>query len=363
MRKLLLLIFALSVNGVLMSQEILKNEDVIQMKQLGFNDNIVIAKIQMSKSSFDTSTDDILELKKDSISDDVISAMVLSKPYVEKRVGLYVKEGRRYRKMLPSSFTGSETNTLASALTYGLADADVTAKLMGKTSKYRINNRSPKFHLFIEDESRDINWMFSKSASPYEFLLVKLSVADNHREVNIGKANLYTGQSSGYNNTNVVKFTAKQLGECEYELCFEGPLSPGEYCFVYIGSANNNNRTVFDFSIPNLLNRQPRYKVGDYIWMKDFPAYCKAKVAGYYQIDNTIYYNLEYGGFILDKPEHLCYATKSECVDYSSMKKEQLIEALRYYEVQDSLKAIKIEQLNGYIKDLRTVISSMNGSN
>ena len=97
--------------------------------------------------------------------------------------------------------------------------------------------------------------------------------------------------------------------------------------------------------------------------MKDFPAYCKARVAGYYQIDNTIYYNLEYGGFILDKPEHLCYATKSECVDYSSMKKEQLIEALRYYEVQDSLKAIKIEQLNGYIKDLRTVISSMNGSN
>ena len=58
------------------SEAALRNEDVVKMAQAGFDDAIIIAKIGGSKCQFDTSTDALIQLKKDGVSAAVLKAMV-----------------------------------------------------------------------------------------------------------------------------------------------------------------------------------------------------------------------------------------------------------------------------------------------
>jgi hypothetical protein len=52
------------------------NRDVIQMVQAKISDDIVITKIQQSKTKFDTSVQGLVNLKQAGVSDDVVSAMM-----------------------------------------------------------------------------------------------------------------------------------------------------------------------------------------------------------------------------------------------------------------------------------------------
>src|SRR5579862_2090634 len=49
------------------------NKDVIKLVQAGIPENIVVSKIQQSKTKFDTSVDGLLELKKGGVSDSLIA--------------------------------------------------------------------------------------------------------------------------------------------------------------------------------------------------------------------------------------------------------------------------------------------------
>ena len=50
-----------------------KVKDVVAMKQAGLSDDIVIAKIRQHNTPSDLSTDDLIGLKKEKVSDAVIS--------------------------------------------------------------------------------------------------------------------------------------------------------------------------------------------------------------------------------------------------------------------------------------------------
>ena len=57
-------------------QEILNNVTIVEMKNQGLSETIIVAKIKSSKSSFDTSSTALQSLKKAGVSDLVILAMV-----------------------------------------------------------------------------------------------------------------------------------------------------------------------------------------------------------------------------------------------------------------------------------------------
>ena len=56
--------------------EVLTNEDVVKLVEVGISDDVVLAKIQSSRTDFRLRTDDLTDLKKAGVSDRVVIAMI-----------------------------------------------------------------------------------------------------------------------------------------------------------------------------------------------------------------------------------------------------------------------------------------------
>lgn len=76
--KKLLLITLSSVSLVTYAQEC-NNQSIIDLAKKGIGDAIIIAKIQNEKCTFETATSDILLLKENNISDEIVAAMISKK--------------------------------------------------------------------------------------------------------------------------------------------------------------------------------------------------------------------------------------------------------------------------------------------
>jgi hypothetical protein len=58
------------------SQETINNQSVVEMVKSGFSETLIVTKIKSSKSSFDTTTSALQELKNSGVSESIIMAMV-----------------------------------------------------------------------------------------------------------------------------------------------------------------------------------------------------------------------------------------------------------------------------------------------
>jgi hypothetical protein len=70
---------SLSVARPSSTADVLDNEAVIQLKQLGLGDGVIIEKIKTSHSAFDVTVNGLKQLKAAGLSDDVITAMLSTK--------------------------------------------------------------------------------------------------------------------------------------------------------------------------------------------------------------------------------------------------------------------------------------------
>ena len=75
MKKLLLLL-AIIISSVSYSQEILTNKSVIELVELGFEESVIIAKIESSETNFDTTIEKLKELKSKGVSPNILKAMM-----------------------------------------------------------------------------------------------------------------------------------------------------------------------------------------------------------------------------------------------------------------------------------------------
>ncbi|MDQ4122284.1 MAG: hypothetical protein M3209_12665 [Acidobacteriota bacterium] len=62
-------------SSALAQTETLTNAEIIKMSQAGLNKQIILEKISVSTAKFDLSTDELVNLKKEGVDDEVISAM------------------------------------------------------------------------------------------------------------------------------------------------------------------------------------------------------------------------------------------------------------------------------------------------
>lgn len=247
-------------------QDTLTNETIIKLHKAGFSKDILISKINNSLSKFDVSLDGMLILKKAGIPDDVINQMI-SKPVNNSSVTnnspeskeAKLEQGIYYISPADGSRTELEPTVMTSARTSGLGsisgifNSKTQASLSGKEAATQIEDKNPKF-LFVFDTTavNDLNAgkrSFSNVRSPNEFLLVKLIVEKNTREITISKGN-NINSSAGIDEKRIKLFGYKKLSKGVYELQPKEELSEGEYCFMFAeGSFEGGANKVFDFSI------------------------------------------------------------------------------------------------------------------
>lgn len=165
-------------------------------------------------------------------------------------IGIYFADpGKPLQRISPIKFYKMKTNTLGMALSGGLASANIKAIYSGSTSA---NKMTANAHIifYFADVPADLAtyYMFSRTYSVRNFMLCKLKTVGNKRELSTGKIGI-TGNNMGATESEDLKFNVKNTTPGVYEITFNGPQHPGEYCFVFNDGNTGAYNSVFDFTV------------------------------------------------------------------------------------------------------------------
>ena len=269
----LLLLTLLCLNAISQQSDTLTNEKVIKLFKAGFSKDVLKPKIQSSPSKFDVTIDGMLELKKEGIPEDIINLMIANpngaaisskdnpqqssseKQALDLSSGIYYKNpSGEFTEIEPSVLTNTKSNNAAQFFISGLINAKTKATLSDRQSSSMIYESIPAFYFVFDTTYKsnlnsENNTWFGGTRSPKEFLLVKLEVNKNSRELTVGKGNIVSSDF-GIDEKLIVHFNAKKLSKGIYEVTPEFSLPDGEYCFMFAqGIKQGESSKVFDFSI------------------------------------------------------------------------------------------------------------------
>ena len=248
------------------AQETITNESLVQMKDLGFSDEVIVSKINSSDYKFDTSIAELSKLKEAGVSPTII-ALVMEKSVhnTKSKTGIYYDNANGEQTLIqPSVFSGTSSNAAAQRLVSGLINSKEKSTLPKATSNNVISSATPVFTFIFDVSSAGTdnmqpqqgggdmyNWWFRTASSPNEFVLIKLKVKErqNLREVVTGKSNVLSS-SSGVDPKDALPFNMREIEGNKFEVTPDA-LEPGEYAFFYQGRipGGNSNQAVFDFSV------------------------------------------------------------------------------------------------------------------
>lgn len=265
--------------------EVLTNEKIIELYNLGIGEDVVVAKINQSQCRCDTSTTALQRLQAAKIPKGIIIAMLnatapSSESAKEKNVngevmaetqsaassteaalrsitepGIYIYADGKMTYIEPSVFSASKTGGWSSALTYGLKKSKVRAVLRGNSANIQLTNRLPEFYFVFSLEHRNQGAVMGgfygyAATSPNEFVLLSMRMKDKTREVTLGEFG--RGQvQTGVKDSEVRDFSFEKVRPGVYRVVPKNDLAPGEYCFHYAGSAQGTK--IFDFGITRSL--------------------------------------------------------------------------------------------------------------
>lgn len=273
----------------------IRNETVIKMTKAKLGDKIILTKISASPNKFDISTDALIKLKENNVSDTVVNIMVYKQSLIEtnsdknsaansdgsnyrfQNSGIYFKKNDKYTTLDPTLAENSKAKM-------SIIPLFITAQIEGSEANYQFNE-TPEFYFNFSPVKKDLNKSNANNSSednymdnfddnymdailntgttvsPNEFKLVKLKVGKGRREYQAGKtASVYSGGQTEYSlgNSSVVTFKYEKISEHTYKITLPAVLVPGEYCFVYLNNTNDNlalqylrnsYNKVFDFGV------------------------------------------------------------------------------------------------------------------
>lgn len=275
------------------SQELLDNQTIITLSKKGLGNSIIINKIKSSKSAFNVTTDGLINLKDNLVSDQIIEAMIeasnlagtssgdpkvdaiVSKLY-ESGIYYFNESTQTYIKIDPTVVSGSKvgaglTSVKSTSIIDGAkANTETTSSpviyfYFGKPNESKLGSTSN-----VQKSNNDLVNMLQSYApsksneafSPNDFKLLELKTSKNSRSYESGKISAFGGISSGVSK-NVEVFKYERLSQTLYKVYFNTPLKPGQYCFMYATSASSggvatgymgamgaaNDVKVFDFGV------------------------------------------------------------------------------------------------------------------
>jgi len=272
------------------------------MKQAGLSDDLVIAKIKASNKPANLSTDELISLKKENISDAVIKVLMdpsetpapaagatianrllnvnpsgatpevgspalgnPDDPMTPHDSGIYIlsadSSGKARMIMLErAAYQGTKTGGMfASAMTYGAVKAKTKAILPGAAASIRTQQGKPVFYFYFEDKAASLGrggfFAGGSISNPNQFALLKLKAEKHNRSTEIGAFSMW-GASSGSQEKSMTAFKADRLAPGLYKVDVNNELAPGEYCFVATssvagayGSGATFAHDLFDFGV------------------------------------------------------------------------------------------------------------------
>lgn len=267
---MLLLVFSKPI----CSQEVITNESIIEMKQLGFDESLIINKINSSDVNFDSSISALSRLKEYGASTEVISlVMEKSKYNTKSETGIYsLNLDKSMTPILSSVFSSKNANAAARAV----ASVSIVGGLMvnsrgklqlPKNTSNNVVKLGLNQFIFIFDPETEVDNMNTGSnnplypysnylnnnklaSSPNEFILTEMRVkkSKNLREIITTKSGALAA-SVGIDPKLSIAFSIETIGKNKYKITVP-KLERGEYCFIYQGSLNSQTtKSVFDFSV------------------------------------------------------------------------------------------------------------------
>ncbi|MBK6829389.1 MAG: hypothetical protein IPG92_00965 [Flavobacteriales bacterium] len=183
----LVLLFYMSLNSA-KAQEILTNQHLMQMAELGMGEAIILSQIENSNNDFDVSTSALMALKKAGLSDAVLAKVIgaannsaqkvvdPNDPLAPHRPGIYYfDEAGTMVELLPTVTSQTkDRGRLGTMLSYGIAKTKVVSQISGNHARTQLPTaREFYFYFNQQTSSFDQNaisyYGFQQATSPNEF--------------------------------------------------------------------------------------------------------------------------------------------------------------------------------------------------
>lgn len=281
--------------------ETITNQTVIKLTKSKLPESIIASKINSSICNFDVSTDALIELKQNLVSDSIINLMIQKQTKVDNDVaqttiaankntndknytftesGIYFLKNNTYLSLDPTIVTTTRPSA-------GLFNVKYKSQLEGGEANYQLTNKRPEFYFNFETVKKSLNdananstsnnkdnyleQLYNKmgaayghsnsnyqAISPNDFRLIKLERSKGKREFISGKVSTMGQYDMSIDDKSLVQFKYEKVSTNTFKVTFSKDLEPGEYCFMYLGNNNNaaymqiygqNNFKVFDFGI------------------------------------------------------------------------------------------------------------------
>jgi hypothetical protein len=245
--------------------ETLTNDSVLTLLSAGLGDEVVVAKIKTTPSSFNLSTADVIALKQKGVSGQVLAAMISASaapsqtamsvdspdPMVPHPSGVYLAGLSKMTRIESTTTRQARTSgMLGSMLTGGLTGMRVKAAINGATSRLTTKDRNPVFYFYFDQAAQGLGAAGGAVTSPNEFSLIKFESKRDKREAIVGSVGL-GGSKAGLRDKDQNDFQANQIAPGVYKITLGTALIPGEYGFISggVGSGSNATFRVFDFTV------------------------------------------------------------------------------------------------------------------
>jgi hypothetical protein len=275
---LTLLCFSLSK-----AQEPLTNDSIIKMVKAGLSEDIVLSMIKTQPAKYVLTPAELISLKSSGVPDKVVAAMVEkgaggagaailnsnasgattaagtvatgdpNDPTAAHDSGIYLYAKDRngeYKLTVLEQASSQASKTgggLGFALTAGIKKMKTKTVIPGQHASIRTSESQPIFYFYFEDKAAGLGKFGAGAVSnPNQFALLKLDVTKSSRETTVGEYGL-SGMNTGAAEKSMVTFKSERLRSGLYKVVSNGPMEPGEYCFLA-----SQGSQIFDFAVtPN----------------------------------------------------------------------------------------------------------------
>lgn len=228
-------LFCLLLTLAASANELVTNETVAQMVQIGLNEDIILAKIEAGPSRFDTSTGALSTLQQAKVPNKIIAAMINagSKPAGPAATGAPVHP--------LATLLGAGGNQAGSESQFYVGPDDnlqriTPTKVVKETSRrkawipYYGAFAKPELFIFIDGQNARTQvstdqLQFRTSLDPLNIRLVNLGLHKKRQDRFIVFQGSYSDRE--------IQFDTAQDETGLYVLTFREPLKAGEYAFLY----------------------------------------------------------------------------------------------------------------------------------
>jgi len=213
---------------------------------------VIVGAIENTdKYAFDTSTNGLINLTKNSVDEEIVVLMITKqKEFNENSLqvgnilinepGLYLIDSNEVPNKISPHL--SDPN--------GISMFSVKIQLKDPNSNSKYSKEQSVFYYYSKGQTANnsSSYIVPELENPNEAILIKFKEKKRESELEIGKIKI-GGFKMSIPNKNQIKFKVEEIKPNIYKIILEEKLEEGEYAFIFGGIQVGVSKRVFDFSI------------------------------------------------------------------------------------------------------------------